>query len=166
MENLRTLEDLFHHQLRDIYNAEQQISQALPEMVEEASDNSLKQAFKDHLDETKNQIARLEKIGERLDIELSGETCDAMKGLIEESKELVSKDADENVRDAGIIADAQRIEHYEISAYGTVREYAKALDEKEIADQLNQTLQEESNADEKLNKLAMDAVNPRAKVRQ
>jgi len=166
MKNLKTLEDLFHHQLRDIYNAEQQISKALPEMVEEASENNLKQAFKDHLDETKNQIARLEKIGDRLDIELTGETCDAMKGLIEESKELVSKDADDNVRDAGIIADAQRIEHYEISAYGTVREYAKALDEREIADQLNQTLQEEANADEKLNKLAMDAVNPKAKVQK
>lgn len=164
MENLKTLEDLFHHQLRDIYNAETQITNALPEMMEEASDENLKQAFKDHLDETKNQVARLEKIGDRLDIDLTGVTCDAMKGLIEESKELVSKDADNNVRDAGIIADAQRIEHYEISAYGTVREYAKALDKREIADQLNQTLQEESSTDEKLNKLAIDAVNPKAKV--
>lgn len=163
MGKLKNLEDLFHHQLKDIYSAETQLVKALPKMVKNSNNDKLKKAFNDHLDETKNQKKRLEKIGEILDVDLTGETCKAMKGLIEEAEEFISEDASEDVRDAGIIADAQRVEHYEISAYGTAVEYAKALDQKKVVEILKETLDEESSADEKLNKLAIASINKEAK---
>lgn len=163
MSKLNSLEDLFHHQLKDIYSAEKQLIEALPTMEEEASDDNLKQAFEDHLKETKKHKQRLDQIGKSLDVDLSGETCDAMKGLIKEAKEFISEDSTADVRDAGIIADAQRIEHYEISAYGTAVEFAKGLGEDEIADKLQKTLDEEYSADKKLNKLAVKNVNKQAK---
>lgn len=164
MSKLNNLEDLFHHQLRDIYSAETQLVKALPEMVEHTNNDQLKSALEEHLEETKEQVSRLEEIGEKLDIKLTGDTCEAMKGLINEAKDFVSEDAEEHVRDAGLIADAQRIEHYEISAYGTVREYAKALGKDDVAKKLNTTLEEESSADEKLNKLAIESINKKAKA--
>lgn len=164
MKKLTNLEDLFHHQLKDIYSAETQIVKALPEMIENANNDKLKNAFSDHLEETQEQVERLEEIGKELKIKMAGETCEAMKGLIKEAKSFISEDAEQHVRDAGIIADAQRIEHYEISAYGTVVEYARALGEISIAKKLEQSLKEESNADEKLTKLAKDRINAKAKV--
>lgn len=164
MAKLKNLEDLFHHQLRDIYNAEKQLIDALPKMVEEANDPPLKKALSEHLEETKNQAKRLEEIGQNLGVKVTGETCKAMKGLIREAKAFISEDANDRVRDAGIIADAQRIEHYEISAYGTAVEFAKALGKNDIANKLSQSLQEESNADRKLNDLAIDNINVKAKV--
>lgn len=163
MKKLANLEDLFHHQLKDIYSAEKQILKALPEMIEKANSKKLKKAFSDHLEETDNQVRRLEEISKEHYIKLKGETCEAMKGLIKEAKSFISEEADEYVRDAGMIADAQRIEHYEISAYGTVLEYAKALGENEIAKKLEKSLKEESNADKKLTELAVKSVNVKAK---
>ncbi len=164
MSKLKNLEDLFHHQLKDLYSAETQLVDALPEMIKEANDKKLKEAFTDHLEETKKQVERLKDIGNDLDIKLTGETCKGMKGLISEAQSFISEDADDKVRDAGIIADAQRVEHYEISAYGTVIEYAKALGKREAARLLKETLKEEKDADKKLNALAVDSINVKAKV--
>jgi ferritin-like metal-binding protein YciE len=133
-------------------------------MKKEANADKLKEAFSDHLEETKKHVERLKDIGKDLDIKLTGETCEGMKGLINEAQSFISEDAENDVRDAGIIADAQRIEHYEIAAYGTVIEYAKALGKKEAARLLKETLKEEKNADQKLNTLAKDSVNVKAKV--
>lgn len=163
MGEFNNLEDLFHHQLKDLYNAEQQLINALPTMVDNSSNEPLKEAFQEHLEETKEHKKRLEEIGESLGIDLSGETCNAMKGLIEEAEEFISENPDLDVKDAGMIADAQRIEHYEISAYGTAVTYAEALGQNDAAKKLQQTLDEESAADVTLNELAMESVNPRAK---
>lgn len=163
MGEFNNLEDLFHHQLKDLYNAEQQLINALPTMVDNSSNEPLKEAFQEHLEETKEHKKRLEEIGESLGIDLSGETCNAMKGLIEEAEKFISENPDLDVKDAGMIADAQRIEHYEISAYGTAVTYAEALGQNDAAKKLQQTLDEESAADVTLNELAMESVNPRAK---
>lgn len=164
MKKLKNLEDLFHHQLRDIYSAEKQLVDALPKMAKEATNKKLKTAFNDHLEETKKHVERLEEIEDELEIKLSGETCKAMKGLINEAESFISEDAEDHVRDAGIIADAQRIEHYEISAYGTVVEYAKALRKRDIVTLLEKSLREETKADKKLNDLAIDTINVKAKA--
>lgn len=164
MGELNNLEDLFHHQLRDIYNAENQLISALPAMVENASNEALKKAFEEHLEETKGHKQRLEEIGESLGIDLSGEVCNAMEGLIEEAEEFIEENPDLDVKDAGIIAEVQRIEHYEISAYGTAVTFAEALGYNDLAGKLQQTLDEESAADSKLTELAIENVNPRAKT--
>lgn len=163
MGKLKNLEDLFHHQLKDIYSAEKQLINALPAMIENSSNQALQKAFEDHLEETKGHKKRLEEIGESLGIDLSGETCNAMKGLIEEAEEFISENPELDVLDAGIIADAQRVEHYEISAYGTAVTFAEALNKNDAAKKLQLTLDEESAADANLNKLAIESVNPRAK---
>ena len=164
MGDLNSLEDLFYHQLRDIYNAEQQLIKALPTMAEKSSNKELKDAFRDHLEETTVQEQRLDEIGESLGIELTGETCHAMQGLIEEAEEFISRNPDPDVLDAGIIADAQRIEHYEIAAYGTAVTYAKSLGHTEAAKKLQITLDEESAADVTLNEIAIERVNLSAKT--
>lgn len=164
MNQLTSLEDLFHHQLRDLYDAESRLVDALPKMVEKANHKSLKDAFRDHLEETKSQKKRLEGVGQELGIELSGETCYAMKGLVEEAEDFFSEDATDDVRDAGLIADAQRVEHYEIAGYGTVVTFAKSLGMKSIADTLQETLDEEKHADSKLNDLAVGNINKEAKA--
>lgn len=164
MTELRNLEDLFHHQLKDIYNAETQLIDALPKMEERAKNDELKHAFSEHLEQTRNHQKRLQEIADSLGIEITGVKCEAMEGLIRESQSLFSEDAEDQTLDAGLIADAQKIEHYEISAYGTAREYAKALDKQDAAEKLNQTLQEESNTDEKLNRIAIDNINAKAKA--
>ena len=164
MGDLNSLEDLFYHQLRDIYNAEQQLIKALPTMAEKSSNKELKDAFRDHLEETTVQKQRLDEIGESLGIELTGETCHAMQGLIEEAEEFMARNPDPDVLDAGIIADAQRIEHYEIAAYGTAVTYAKSLGHTEAAKKLQITLDEESAADVTLNEIAIERVNLSAKT--
>lgn len=164
MKELKNLEDLFHHHLKDLYNAETQLIDALPKMQEEARNEDLKRAFSEHLEETRNHQKRLQEIADELGIKLTGVKCEAMEGLIREAQNLLSEDVEDQTRDAGLIADAQKIEHYEISAYGTVREYARALDKPDIAEKLDQTLQEESNADEKLNKIAIEHINKKAKA--
>lgn len=163
MGDLKNLEDLFHHQLKDIFSAEKQLLKALPTIIENSSNEPLQKAFEEHLVETKDHKKRLEEIGEALDIDLTGETCNAMKGLIEEAEEFISENPELDVKDAGIIADAQRIEHYEISAYGTIVTFAEALGHNDAAKKLQQTLDEEYAADTTLNELAIESVNPRAK---
>lgn len=160
---MRNLEDLFEHQLRDLYNAEGQLVNAIPKMASEAHNGNLKKAFEDHLKETRNHIERLREICKDLDINPKGEECNAMKGLIKEADEFIKKNTDPDVKDAGLIADAQRIEHYEISGYGTLVQFAEELGYTDIASKLNETLIEEKTADENLNKLAKDRMNRKAR---
>lgn len=162
MATFNNLKDLFYHQLRDIYNAEKQLINSLPKIAEHISDNNLKQVISDHIEETETHRQRLDEIARQLDIDLNGETCNAMAGLIDEAESFLKEDANADVKDAGIIADAQRIEHYEISAYGTAVQYAKALDFEDIADKLHLTLEEEAQADETLNNLAVNNINQQA----
>ncbi len=159
---LKTLHDLFVHELKDLYSAETQLVKALPQMAKAATNEELRAGFEEHLEETKNHVVRLEEIAEACECKLSGHTCKAMKGLIEEGSELISEDADDHVRDAGLIGAAQRVEHYEIAAYGTARALAKALGHDEAADLLEETLEEEKATDEKLTELAESTVNAEA----
>lgn len=161
-EKLETLEDLFQHQLQDLYSAENQLIKALPDMVSEAKDDRLRQGFEKHLMETKNQISRLEQIATLLNSKLEGHTCKAMEGLIKEGKGTMSENATEEVMDAALIAAAQRIEHYEISGYGTAAHYAERLGHSEAAGLLRETLQEEQKTDTILNELAKNYINKKA----
>lgn len=160
---MKNLKELFEHQLKDLYSAESQLVDALPKMVKASNDQKLKKAFEDHLNETKEHKKRLEEICDELGIKPTGETCKAMKGLVKEAEAFLEEDAEKDVRDAGIIADAQRVEHYEISGYGTVVRYAKELGHKNIAAKLQKTLDEEYNADNSLDKLAEGRLNKKAK---
>jgi ferritin-like metal-binding protein YciE len=159
---IATLDKLFEDQLKDIYNAENQLVKALPKMAKKASSPSLKQAITDHLAETKTQVGRLSQIGENLGIKLTGKKCKAMEGLIEEGSEVLEAEGPGPVIDAALIAAAQRVEHYEISAYGSARALAEALGHDEVIDLLSATLDEESAADEKLTGLAESEVLPAA----
>ncbi len=161
---MKKLEDLFEHQLKDLYSAEDQLTKALPKMVENAKDSKLKKAFEDHLEETKGHKQRLEDICSELDIDPSGETCKAMEGLIKEAESFLDEDTSDDVKNAGMIAEAQRVEHYEISAYGTAVRFAKELGHNNIADKLQQTLDEEYSADQKLDNLAEGRLNEKAKA--
>lgn len=151
---IKSLMDLYIQQLRDLYNAEQQLTKALPKMAEAADSKELKQAFQDHLKETERQVERLEKIFQNMDEKASGHKCEAMKGLIEEGEEIIKEIAQGSVRDAGLIAAAQRVEHYEMAGYGTVRTFAQIMGHKEHVRLLQETLDEEGAADKKLNSLA------------
>ncbi|MDN3595632.1 ferritin-like domain-containing protein [Zunongwangia endophytica] len=159
---MKDLKELFEHQLKDLYSAESQLLKALPKMVKAANNDALKKAFEGHLEETKEHKERLSEICKELGIKPTGETCKAMKGLIEEAEDFLKEETSEEVSDAGIIADAQRIEHYEISGYGTVVRYAKELGYKELATKLQKTLDEEYAADKKLDKLAEKRLNKKA----
>lgn len=162
MEKMQTLEDLFHHQLKDLYSAETQLIEALPVLRDEVRSQNLRNAISDHLDETEEHKKRLTDIAKTLDIDLTGETCKAMKGLIKEAKSFISEEASVWVRDAGIIADIQRIEHYEISAYGTALQYAQSLKHDVAINKLQQILNEEKDADQQLTLLAEESINPQA----
>lgn len=159
---MKTLQDLFEHQLQDLYSAENQLIDALPKMIENANDDELKKAFQEHLEETKGHKKRLAEICDELDISPEGETCKAMQGLIKEAKGFIEESNDADVMDAGLIAEAQRVEHYEISGYGTAARYAKELGFDSIATQLKSTLDEEYSADNKLTKLAESRLNRKA----
>lgn len=159
---LETLNDLYIEQLRDLYDAENQLLDALSEMSENATHTELQQAFESHRKETETHVQRLEKIFARLGEDPEGESCEAMEGLIAEAEDLLEKDADDDVLDAGMIAAAQRVEHYEIAAYGTLATYAEMLGEKADKELLSETLSEEKEADGKLNKIAKQIVNPDA----
>lgn len=163
MSKIENLEQLLHHELKDIYSAETQIINALSELESQATNNNLKRAFSQHLEETKVHKQRLDEIAEILDIEISGETCEAMQGLIREAKTFLKNDTEEQVKDAGLIANAQSVEHYEIAAYGTALQYAQHLNHKEVADMLKETLDEESATDKKLTKIAAENINLQAK---
>ena len=159
---MKNLEELFEHQLQDLYSAEDQLTEALPKMAKKAKDAKLKQAIENHLEETKEHKIRLEEICEELDIDPKGETCKAMKGLIKEAEDFMDDADDDDVLNAGMIAEAQRVEHYEISGYGTAVRYAKELGHSEIAEKLKMTLDEEYNADKTLNDLAENRLNQKA----
>jgi len=156
---LNTLEDLLLHELKDLYSAENQLVKALPKMAKAASHEELKAAFEEHLEQTEGHVERLDEIAEMLGKKLTGHTCKAMKGLVEEGADLISEDAEANVRDAGLIGAAQRVEHYEIAGYGTARCLAEQLGHSEIADLLEQTLDEEKETDENLTELATSTIN-------
>jgi len=159
---LDSLRSLWIEEMRDLYNAETQLLKALPKMAKKASTQELKEAFESHLDETQTHVERLDEIFDRLGKKPTGKTCKAMKGLIEEGSEMMMEDGLDSVIDAGIIAAAQRVEHYEIAGYGVVRTFASLLGEDEAEELLQETLDEEGAADEKLTEIAEGIVNEEA----
>jgi ferritin-like metal-binding protein YciE len=159
-----SLETLFVEELRDIYNAEGQLIKALPKMAKEATSPELKRAFEEHLEQTRGHVDRLEEIFEELGKPAKGKTCKAMKGLVEEGSEVMEEDAEDAVKDAALIASAQKVEHYEIATYGTLRTWAEMLDKQDAVDLLQQTLDEESETDEKLTEIAESTINAEATV--
>ena len=161
---MQNLAELLKDQLKDVYNAEKQLTKALPKLVKKAATNRLKEVFSQHLEETEEHVARLEQIGTRLGIRLSGKKCAAMEGLVEEGKEIIDEEDAGPVTDAALIGAAQRVEHYEISAYGTLRTIAERLGYQDVAKLLETTLQEESAADEKLTQISEQDVLPQAEA--
>jgi ferritin-like metal-binding protein YciE len=161
-KDIKTLDDLFVHTLRDIYYAENQIVKNLPDMIEKATDPTLRQGFETHLNETKSQIRRLEQVFKMHGVEAKGVNCPAIDGILEEASEVAGEVDDKKVLDAALIAAAQAVEHYEITRYGTLVAWAKELGRDDCASILQQNLEEEQATDTKLNKLATSAVNRRA----
>jgi ferritin-like metal-binding protein YciE len=156
---LKTLEDLFLHEIKDLYSAEQQVTHALPKMAKAASSERLRRAFEEHLEQTHVHVERLEKIFDQLGKGHRGAKCAAMEGLIEEGRQLIDKDAAPDVKDAGLIGAAQRVEHYEIAGYRTARTLARMLNRAEAEELLQQTLDEERQTDEMLTELAESEIN-------
>lgn len=154
-----TLFDLYVHELRDLYSAESQLTEALPKVAEAATHAKLKKAFEEHLDETRTHVERLEQIFKSLGEDPSGEHCEAMEGLIEEGEDVVEMEGDDAVRDAALIGAAQRVEHYEISGYGTTATFARALGRDDDEQLLRETLDEEYEADDLLTEIAENVVN-------
>lgn len=159
---LKSLQDLFIHELRDIYSAENQLTKALPKMAKAASTDDLRSAFEMHLEETQNHVTRLDQIFESLGVSSRGPKCKGMEGLIEEGSEMMKEKAEPMVSDAGLITAAQRVEHYEIAAYGGARTFAQMLGMNDAAQLLQQTLDEEKRADEKLTTIAEGWINQSA----
>ncbi|MDQ6622284.1 MAG: ferritin-like domain-containing protein [Verrucomicrobiota bacterium] len=157
-----SLKTLLEEELNDIYSAEKQLTKALPKMVKKATSDDLKAALEDHLEVTEGQVTRLEQVFEALGQPAKAKTCKAMKGLIEEATEIMEEDATDAVMDAGIIAAAQKVEHYEIASYGTVRTWARLVGEEEAAELLQETLDEEGEADKRLTELAESSINVEA----
>ena len=158
-ETFNSLDELLLFEVKDLYDAEQRLVKALPKMEEKATNPELKKAFRQHLEETKQHATRLKQVFEELDESPEAETCEAMKGLIEEGESIVNADGDKSVIDAALIAAAQRVEHYEISAYGSARAFAKQLGLSRVASLLGETLDEESSADAILSRIAESSVN-------
>ena len=159
---LPTLSSLLTDQLKDLHSAEAQLVKALPKMAKKASSDGLKQAILAHLEETKGHVDRLDRIGEILSVKLGGKKCKAMEGLVEEGAEVLEAEGPGPIIDAAIIAAAQRVEHYEISAYGTARAIAERLDHGDVVELLQKTLDEESAADEKLTGISTEEILPGA----
>jgi len=157
-----TLEDLLIQEIKDLYDAEQQLVDALPKMMEAAENPQLQEAFRTHLRETEQQVTRLEEVFEELGVEPEGHTCKAMKGLIAEGQQMIKAKGDGDVRDAGLIGAAQRVEHYEIAAYGTARTLAQRLGRSRAAELLQTTLDEEGATDKKLTAIAEGGINQEA----
>jgi ferritin-like metal-binding protein YciE len=158
-EETNPLNELLQDELRDLYSAETQIIKALPKMAKAASSPELRRAFERHLEETKRQVERLDQIGEELEVKMTGKKCKGMEGLLAEGRELMEEDFEEDALDAGLIGAAQKVEHYEIAAYGTARTHAEMLGYRRIAKLLQQTLNEEGATDKKLTQLAESVVN-------
>jgi ferritin-like metal-binding protein YciE len=159
---VKSVNDLLLDELRDIYHAEKQLVKALPKMAKKAKSDKLRQAFEHHLEETKGQVERLDQVFQQLDARSSGKRCEAMEGLIEEAKEMMDDVTTPEVLDAAMITAAQKVEHYEIASYGSVCALAEALGHKDAARLLEETLNEEKAADQKLNQIALSGVNQAA----
>jgi ferritin-like metal-binding protein YciE len=166
MPKLTSLEDLLVHELQDIYNAEGQILKALPRMIKAASHPELKSAFEEHRVQTEGQVERLEQAFKLLGIPAKGKKCEGMAGLLEEGKKTMAEDAEANVMDAALIAAAQKVEHYEIAAYGCVCTCAEMLGHEEVHELLGQTLEEEEETDQKLTALAESVINVDAETEE
>lgn len=160
--SLDSLHDLYVNELKDLYNAENQLVKALPKLAKAAANPDLKAAFEEHLEVTRAQVERLEQIFERLGVSPKGKKCKAMEGLVEEGKEVIEEKGTAAVRDAALIAAAQRVEHYEMAGYGCVRTFARLLGDEQAATLLQETLNEEAEADKKLTELAETVVNVEA----
>ena len=158
-EETNPLEELLQDELKDLYSAENQIIKALPKMAKATTSPELRRAFERHLEETKRQVERLDEIAGELEMKITGKKCKGMEGLLAEGRELIEEDLDENALDAGLIGAAQKVEHYEIAAYGTARTHAEMLGYRRIAKLLQQTLNEEGATDKKLTQLAESVVN-------
>lgn len=154
MAKQKTLEDMFVDEIRDLYDAEKQLVRALPKMAKAANSDELRMAFREHLEVTKEQVARLEQIFEMFGQKPRSKPCKGMKGLIEEGQEVMEEDAEEMVSDLALIGAAQRVEHYEIAGYGTARTFAQQIGQKEAAQLLDETAKEEGEADKKLTAIA------------
>jgi ferritin-like metal-binding protein YciE len=159
---LNGLKELFLDELQDLYSAEQQLVKALPKMAKTASSEELRTAFSDHLEQTRGHVNRLEQIGENLAVTLSGKKCKAMEGLIKEGKEVIASEGDQDIIDLALVAAAQRVEHYEISAYGSARALAEQLGDGSAVQLLQETLDEEAAADKKLTTIAEKDLYPKA----
>jgi ferritin-like metal-binding protein YciE len=159
---VKSVNDLLLDELRDVYHAEKQLVKALPKMAKKAKSDKLRQAIEQHLEETKGQVDRLEEVFDKLDARARGKRCEAMEGLIAEAEEAMEEITTPEVLDAAMIAAAQKVEHYEIASYGSARTLAEALGHQEVAQLLEQTLDEEKQADQKLNEIALSDVNQRA----
>jgi ferritin-like metal-binding protein YciE len=162
MAEMGTLHDAFLDELRDTYDAEKQLTKALPKMVKASTSAALRDAFEAHLEETRQQVERLEQVFASLDEKARGKHCDGMAGIIEEGQAILEKDFDETTTDACLIAAAQRVEHYEMAAYGTLVAWARVLEHTDAADLLQETLDEEKAADEKLSAIAEGGINQAA----
>lgn len=161
-KKMNTLEDLYVHQLKDLYSAENQLVKALPKMAKAASSKELKKGFEDHLEQTKKHVSRIEEIFSNRDGSPKGVKCKGMEGLIEEGQEAIEEDMEESVRDAALIAAAQRVEHYEIAGYGTARAFAEQLGYKDAVTLLDKTMEEEAKTNKSLTSLAADGINSKA----
>ena len=149
-----SLRELYVDELKDLLSAENQLTKALPKMAKAATNAHLRKGFEEHLQQTEGHVQRLEQIGEKLGIKLTGLKCKAMEGLVAEGAEMINEDAEDAIKDAGLIGAAQRVEHYEIAGYGTAKSLAQHLGHEDVAKILEQTLQEEKETDQKLTKLA------------
>jgi ferritin-like metal-binding protein YciE len=158
MSSLTTLNDLYLEELRDLYSAENQLLKALPQMAQKATAEELREAFTEHLEQTKEHVTRLEEIFEALGQKPEGKTCKGMQGVIEEGSEVLKMDGSPSVIDAALIGAAQRVEHYEIAGYGTAATHAEQLGEDDAKDLLGETLEEEKETDEKLTEIAQSAI--------
>jgi ferritin-like metal-binding protein YciE len=160
--SVETMQELLVDELKDLYSAEKQIVRALPKLVKAATSPDLKGALSSHLEETKGQVARLEEIGEIVGKKMTGKACVGMKGVLEEGSEVLEDTEKGTVRDAALISACQRVEHYEMAGYGSAREFAKSIGQREVAALLDETLAEEKNADKKLSGISKQ-VNAQAK---
>lgn len=159
MEKLKDLNDLFTHELQDLYSAERQILEALPKMADATEHPQLRQAFQEHEQVTRGQVQRLQTIATELGVEIDGHTCKGMEGLLKEGQDVIEANSDPSARDAALIGAAQRVEHYEIAGYGTARTYARMLGHDNAAELLQTTLSEEGSTDHRLTRLAEGMIN-------
>jgi ferritin-like metal-binding protein YciE len=159
---LNTLKDLYVHELRDLYSAEKQLMKAIPKMEKAAKNKELAAGFREHLEQTKEHAHRLERVLSTLGQSTRGPKCQGMAGIVAEGAEMIEEEGDEEVKDAGLIAAAQRVEHYEMAGYGTARTYAELVGDNEGSKLLSQTFEEEKETDQKLTKLAKSAINVNA----